>query len=501
MMLTLFKPAATGSYDAATTAWINAVVAAGGSVSTGRKTLVDNLIVGLKADGVWAKLDRLYLLAAENTKSALIDLVALAQATEASGPTFAIDTGYTVNGIAGIYLNYNLTTDVVHLSMNDCHFSVWNLYNGTNANALLTDSPINVFNLYPKYLNDNTYTRLNDSGGGVAIGDPRGLLVGDRITNFDRNTYQNGGFLGNVSAGTFALPNSQTVLYDGGPCAAVTLGGSLTSANHIALYNRLYNYMYNLGLTDELDPQIWAWKNAVAGTGGSISGGRMTAIRALVAGLRSDGIWDKLDRLWLLAAEDEPSALVDLVTSSRATPVGSPTFTANRGYAGNASSSYINSNFNAYSMGTKWSLNSAHLAAWDNTSRAATPASATGCYNGTQVSDIMPYYGAGVVTRINGGGLTGLTNSTSQGFFIGQRTSSSVVEGLYNGVSCGTFGDSSSAVINMPFYVCGRNDSGSLGSGLTDQISAVSYGATFTSTEALNYYNRMRTYMTHAGVP
>ena len=49
--------------DTATVAWINAVAASGGQVSVSRQSVVNNLVVGLKIDGVWNKFDRLWMLA------------------------------------------------------------------------------------------------------------------------------------------------------------------------------------------------------------------------------------------------------------------------------------------------------------------------------------------------------------------------------------------------------------------------------------------------------
>ena len=50
-------------------------------------------------DGVWAKLDQIWIFAAENAKSALIDLKGLATATSTGGiaPSFTADRGYTGN--------------------------------------------------------------------------------------------------------------------------------------------------------------------------------------------------------------------------------------------------------------------------------------------------------------------------------------------------------------------------------------------------------------------
>lgn len=89
--------------DPATTAWVNAVVAVGGTVSTTQKGFVNTLIVGLKtgnATNYFTSCDRIWLLAAENTQQASIDIVSLATLTPHSSPTFAANQGYTGDGSA-----------------------------------------------------------------------------------------------------------------------------------------------------------------------------------------------------------------------------------------------------------------------------------------------------------------------------------------------------------------------------------------------------------------
>src|SRR5215475_8332903 len=97
---------ASAAIDPATTAWVNAVVTNGGSVSNARKTLVNNLISGLKTDGVWTDLDRLWLYAGENQPSALTDLVATGLATAVNSPTFTTDNGFTgVDASTTVYID------------------------------------------------------------------------------------------------------------------------------------------------------------------------------------------------------------------------------------------------------------------------------------------------------------------------------------------------------------------------------------------------------------
>ena len=226
-----------------------------------------------------------------------------------------------------------------------------------------------------------------------------------------------------------------------------------------------------------LDSDTTAWISAVTTAGGSVSSGRQTTVNNLIVGLKSDGVWTKLDRLWLFAGENTESALIDLVARSSATAVNSPTFTTDRGYVSDGTTSYINTGYNASTQGVNFTLNSSHVALWDNTSRAAATTIATGVYDGTIVTDLFPYQAVFAATglgfRIHGSGFdsTDFANSTSQGFFIGQRINSTTNQGYYNGTSLGTGSGTSNYLVNLPFFVCGRNDNGSLSTATTDRLT------------------------------
>ncbi len=103
------------SYDASTTAWINAVVAAGGAVSTTQKGRIDALIVALKGHGLFSTNSRLWLYGGESDhKQATIDIMGLAVATEQGSPTFGAG-GYTGNG-SSMYLDLGtLPSDYIPL--------------------------------------------------------------------------------------------------------------------------------------------------------------------------------------------------------------------------------------------------------------------------------------------------------------------------------------------------------------------------------------------------
>lgn len=104
----IMRRRSASSLDAATTAWVNAVVGAGGSVSATLQGYVDTLIKAYKSASVWSVLDREWLYASENATQASIDIVSLSTHTLVSSPTFSANVGYVFTGSE--YINTNYTT-------------------------------------------------------------------------------------------------------------------------------------------------------------------------------------------------------------------------------------------------------------------------------------------------------------------------------------------------------------------------------------------------------
>jgi len=81
----------------------------------------------------------------------------------------------------------------------------------------------------------------------------------------------------------------------------------------------------------------------------------------LVVSLKSAGIWSKLDVLWVYATNNSNMGTLNFKNPSahQASLVNSPLFTANQGFKGNASTSYLNTNFNPATSGVQYTLNNA----------------------------------------------------------------------------------------------------------------------------------------------
>lgn len=99
---------------------------------------------------------------------------------------------------------------------------------------------------------------------------------------------------------------------------------------------------------------------------------RRILINSLIKSLKTANVWSKLDTLYVIAAHHAQAArlnwigpVYDLVT------VNTPTFTVDRGYQGNASSSYVNTGFTPSTANGKYTLNAASFGLWSLTAAPA----------------------------------------------------------------------------------------------------------------------------------
>ncbi len=224
----------------------------------------------------------------------------------------------------------------------------------------------------------------------------------------------------------------------------------------------------------------------------------------LINGLVADGVWAKLDVLVIFATQDATTARLNLIqNSANPTLVSTPTFTADRGYAGNGTTTYLNSQFNPSTFGGQFTQNSASLAVWDRTIGAAAGLFAQmGATDGSTNTDFFIRLTGDLADfRMNAAiGATYPTNTTTDGFFVGNRSSSTAVQQYRNGAAMTAIGAvTSGAPPNLNFFVCGRNNSAAFDRGTTDQIAAYAIGGSLSSTDVTNFYNRMQTYMTAVG--
>ena len=251
------------AYDASTTAWINAVVAKGSTVTTTRQILVNRLISGLKADGIWSKLDQLWLFAAENTESALTDIVNLATPNPVNSPAFTIDRGYTFDGLLS-YMDtlVNPSTLGGNFTQDSAHMAVY-AHTIPHSPSFATD--IGAFDGSEQCIiqaggggSTLRTIEMNDFSEGRFAPMSPGIMIASRTGPATRALYNNGNLTvsdtaastGLISCKIFvgARSNNNTAAFlTGFQCAAASLGGGLSSSDQAKLSARINAYMKAIG--------------------------------------------------------------------------------------------------------------------------------------------------------------------------------------------------------------------------------------------------------------
>lgn len=232
---------------------------------------------------------------------------------------------------------------------------------------------------------------------------------------------------------------------------------------------------------------------------------RQTLISDLIAGLKADGVWAKLDVLYVPAAHAQQGArlnwkdpaLYALVTS------GTTSFTIDRGFTTNGGTGYLDTNWKPGVNGVQYTKNSAHMLAWCQDAPAQNSSGyIISAFTSGQQTRILPNNGSGQTNgNINSSGNFGYTFTDATypaGLYGIQRGSASFGIGVKNAV----FSTNNDAIVsigsplfNMLILGFGNNAS----SGSTPRIAQASAGAYLSQVETTAYKNRLQTYMTAVG--
>lgn len=264
-----------------------------------------------------------------------------------------------------------------------------------------------------------------------------------------------------------------------------------------------------IAVPSTLDSSTVAWVAAVVANGGTVSLNRQNIVNNLIVGLKTDGVWLKLDRLWILAAENNFSALTDMVALSLATevnPQGTLVFTVDKGYFEANSDDYVNANVNLSTYGGQFVTNSGHVSAWSNTNVAGLGVllGISSTSNTANQTTIVPQYSDNTaIFRCNDGiPSTGVTVADALGHYVANRSDVSATQGYKNGSNIINPNAAAGSIPNVNLAILDFNDT-VVGPtfGSIQQCSQVSVGANLSATDVTNFYNRLRTYMTAVGVP
>jgi hypothetical protein len=217
------------------------------------------------------------------------------------------------------------------------------------------------------------------------------------------------------------------------------------------------------------------------------SAGQQTLQNQLVVDLKDGGIWSKLDTFGVFATDgDSDFALIDWIRLSDYTAFNSPTFTTNQGFQGNGTSAYINTNYNAQSDGTNYTVNNASTGFWSELmTHDSRYIYSGGSSNFRDISQTL------FRQPMNDGDNTNRTSPLGEFKYGHSDRSSSTVKNFYeNATPLGPYTQNTTAEA-VNFLLLGLGSSYS-----SSKISLFYCGASFSAGEVTSFYNAFNNYIT-----
>ena len=222
---------------------------------------IATLIDGLVADGVWTKLDALYVLAQQNQTDARLNLIGTNYSLTGSA-TFTSYQGFSAFPTSGIDTGLNvISATSPHYTQNSASFGFWTYAVVVESVTQMGSGTIS--HIYNEYAGASMYARINDGTvGNVIVNITKGLFTADRPSATNVYSYQNGAASpgtpisstsitpdnSNFTVGAVIGPASERSAPSAQTLSAAFIGASLGSAGQLALYTRLRTYMTAVGV-------------------------------------------------------------------------------------------------------------------------------------------------------------------------------------------------------------------------------------------------------------
>lgn len=225
-----------------------------------RAGLLNDLVLGLKADTVWPLLDRLPILASPTAQSARLDARSPAKSLSAVNvPTFTADRGYSGDNVSA-YLDFGepFAFAGANFSQNSASLGAWVNQQGSGngekptigcagASFAKLSGRNNAGNANYK-INDNTLTALE-----INPVTRLGHRAASRTSAANKAGYVNGTPVGSTAVASTAPATVNGALlrdvstYSADRIAVAYSGGALSDAQHAALHARLNTFLTAIG--------------------------------------------------------------------------------------------------------------------------------------------------------------------------------------------------------------------------------------------------------------
>lgn len=211
-----------------------------------------------------------------------------------------------------------------------------------------------------------------------------------------------------------------------------------------------------------------------------------------IKSLKYVGLWDTYDRLYLSCVQNVAAAALNAIdpTIGTLTQVNSPTFTANQGWTGNGTTSYLDLGV-APSGLTKFIQDNGCLGTWSLSALASATKAMIGA-NDLAVANgivIIPRFSSDLFdARINGVTAGAISNSSSSGYFVASRISGTTLDMYKDGVSVGSPASASTGRSAVNIYWLAQNNNGAAASFSNHQSPLMHIGSALTADQIAKQY-------------
>ena len=221
------------------------------------------------------------------------------------------------------------------------------------------------------------------------------------------------------------------------------------------------------------------------------SAARRSLIDQLIAGLKGDGVWAKLDWLTLTAAHDAQAARLNWRAAKVMSAVNTPVFTVDRGYAGDGATSYLDCG-EPPQAGGQFTQNSATIGIWCNAPGTVDGRVLAGASSRTFLTGRS---GGSPAHRVNSTVNSSAGSNSWTGHRAAVRTSASAVTVYRDGAVDGTAATPSATPETANLTLLSWT-----GSAHTDaRVSAAYAGAAMSTAEIAAIHGRLATYLAAIG--
>jgi hypothetical protein len=487
--------------------------------ATTQQNAVNDLVLDLKAAGLWTKMKALYPMVGGTAASHKWnlkdprDLDAAFRLSFNGGWTHS-SNGATPNG-SNAYANTNIIPSSV-LTLNSTHLSFYSRTNSVGANMFGVSNSTQGFimqgAIYGNNAAQSNFDCYNAALGrilGSTVADSRGFAVFNRSTSNSSKIFWNNSLNGSITTTGGGLPSTFNLLFsarnfngtidnfDNKQCAFTSIGDGLTDIESNLFYQIVEKFQYALGRNVNTSQSFYYNRNYSNQTNAFIFNAGITgttqqnAIVNLVNNLTSAGLLSKMKTIYPMVGGTANSHKFNLVNPVDSNDAFRLSF--NGGWTHSSSGATPNGS-NGYAdtfltPSTSLNQNNTHLSVYSRTD-INSGGSPFGVNNGAASYSnqlvILPKSGNAFYGSINQNSTSSISNTNGTGFYLVKRTTSTGIVMQKNNIQTSVT-ISSSGLSTFKISIGATNAGGtfyydpnqlafvSIGDGLTDLESNLFY--------------------------